>query len=84
MAKQASPEDKEWLANALFYTRKPSTGSVEGDILELSASIQKYERVFALSDRGSLTDWLHTDLWTTLAYTRLYRSTTFRRVMSLR
>ncbi|KAH9940441.1 iron-containing alcohol dehydrogenase [Epithele typhae] len=36
-----SPQDKEWLANALFYLRKPSTGSVDGDVLELSKSIQQ-------------------------------------------
>ncbi|KAJ6627357.1 alcohol dehydrogenase IV [Mycena sp. CBHHK59/15] len=38
-ARTASPEDKECLANALFYLREPSTGSVEGDILRLSALI---------------------------------------------
>ncbi|KAI0768744.1 iron-containing alcohol dehydrogenase [Trametes elegans] len=40
-AKTASKEDKEWLAGALFHLRKPSTGSLEGDVLQLSAQIQK-------------------------------------------
>ncbi|KAI0331178.1 iron-containing alcohol dehydrogenase [Cubamyces sp. BRFM 1775] len=40
-AEVASQEDKEWLAGALFHLRKPSTGSLEGDILQLSADIQK-------------------------------------------
>ncbi|KAJ7163809.1 alcohol dehydrogenase IV [Mycena crocata] len=35
----ASDEDKECLANALFYLREPNTGSVDGDILKLSALI---------------------------------------------
>jgi len=35
----ASKEDKEYLANTLFYLREPSTGSIEGDILKLSALI---------------------------------------------
>ncbi|KAJ7929121.1 alcohol dehydrogenase IV [Mycena leptocephala] len=35
----ASKEDKEYLANALFYLREPSTGSIEGDILKLSTLI---------------------------------------------
>ncbi|TFK90383.1 alcohol dehydrogenase IV [Polyporus arcularius HHB13444] len=40
-AETASKEDKEWLAGALFYLRKPSTGSLEGDITQLSVEIQK-------------------------------------------
>ncbi|OSD01319.1 iron-containing alcohol dehydrogenase [Trametes coccinea BRFM310] len=40
-AEIASQEDKEWLAGALFYLRKPSTGSLESDILKLSADIQQ-------------------------------------------
>ncbi|KAI0661105.1 iron-containing alcohol dehydrogenase [Cubamyces menziesii] len=40
-AETASKEDKEWLAGALFHLRKPSTGSLEGDILKLSADIHK-------------------------------------------
>ncbi|CDO75524.1 hypothetical protein BN946_scf184871.g5 [Trametes cinnabarina] len=40
-AETASQEDKEWLAGALFYLRKPSTGSLENDILKLSAEIQR-------------------------------------------
>lgn len=38
----ASKEDKEYLANALFYLCEPSTGSVEKDILKLSALISGY------------------------------------------
>ncbi|KAJ7367827.1 alcohol dehydrogenase IV [Mycena albidolilacea] len=38
-ARTASKEDKEYLANALFYLRESSTGSIEGDILKLSALI---------------------------------------------
>ena len=41
-AETASPEDKEWLAGALFYLRKPSTGSLEGDVKQLSIEIQQY------------------------------------------
>ncbi|KAJ7767391.1 iron-containing alcohol dehydrogenase [Mycena maculata] len=37
--RMASPEDKECLANALFYLREPSTGSIDGDILKLSSLI---------------------------------------------
>ncbi|KAI0644566.1 iron-containing alcohol dehydrogenase [Trametes meyenii] len=40
-AEVASAEDKEWLAGALFHLRQPSTGSLEGDILKLSADIRK-------------------------------------------
>ena len=36
----ASPEHKEWLARALFYLRKPTTGSLESDILQLSNEIR--------------------------------------------
>ncbi|KAJ6602415.1 alcohol dehydrogenase IV [Mycena vulgaris] len=35
----ASQEDKDCLAAALFYLREPSTGSVDGDVLRLSALI---------------------------------------------
>ncbi|KAF7354892.1 Alcohol dehydrogenase IV [Mycena sanguinolenta] len=37
----ASKEDKEYLANTLFYLREPSTGSIEGDILKLSELIAR-------------------------------------------
>ncbi|KAH9894929.1 iron-containing alcohol dehydrogenase [Cubamyces lactineus] len=40
-AEVASKEDKEWLAGALFHLRQPSTGSLERDVLKLSADIQK-------------------------------------------
>ncbi|KAJ7667569.1 alcohol dehydrogenase IV [Mycena polygramma] len=35
----ASREDKEYLADTLFYLREPSTGSIDGDILKLSSLI---------------------------------------------
>ncbi|KAJ6567367.1 alcohol dehydrogenase IV [Mycena vulgaris] len=38
-ARIAPQEDKDCLAAALFYLREPSTGSVDGDILRLSALI---------------------------------------------
>ena len=40
-AETASKEDKEWLAGALFHLRKPLTGSLEGDIKQLSVEIQQ-------------------------------------------
>ncbi|KAI0829908.1 alcohol dehydrogenase IV [Trametes gibbosa] len=40
-AELLSPDDKEWLAGALFYLRTPSTGSLEGDIRTLAAEIHK-------------------------------------------
>ncbi|KAI0779924.1 iron-containing alcohol dehydrogenase [Fomes fomentarius] len=40
-AEHASQEDKEWLAAALLHLRKPSTGTLEGDILSVSLSIQQ-------------------------------------------
>lgn len=39
-ADTATEEDKEWLAGTLFYLRKPSTGSIEGDIKVLSAAVK--------------------------------------------
>lgn len=38
-AEIASPEDKEYLAGALFYLRQPSTNTVEGDARKLGLSI---------------------------------------------
>jgi alcohol dehydrogenase class IV len=38
-AEIASQEDKQSLAAALFYLRKPSTGSVEGDVLKVASEI---------------------------------------------
>ncbi|KAJ6543863.1 alcohol dehydrogenase IV [Mycena capillaripes] len=35
----APKEDKEYLANALFYLREPSTGSIDGDVLKFSELI---------------------------------------------
>ncbi|KAI0318236.1 alcohol dehydrogenase IV [Amylostereum chailletii] len=37
----AAPEDKQSLADSLFYLREPSTGSVEGDVLKLSELIDE-------------------------------------------
>ena len=42
MAEVLSAENKEWLSKALFYLGKPTSGSQEGDIALLSASIQQY------------------------------------------
>ncbi len=44
-AETASEEDKEWLSEALFYLRKPSTGTREGDIRKLAVEIQQYVQV---------------------------------------
>ena len=41
-AETASDDDKDHLAAALFYLGIPSTGSVNEDILKLSAEIDKY------------------------------------------
>lgn len=38
----ASPEDKVTLAEALFYLREPTTGSVEGDVKRLGNKIDGY------------------------------------------
>lgn len=40
-AQIASQDDKEHLANALFYLRIPSSGSIDGDVLELSKAIDQ-------------------------------------------
>jgi len=40
-AKLLTSEEKEWLANSLFYLRLPSTGSQEGDIQKFSEAIDK-------------------------------------------
>jgi hypothetical protein len=40
-AEIASPEDKEWLANALFYLRIPPSGSLDKDVLILSGAIRE-------------------------------------------
>lgn len=39
-AEVASQEDKEYLAQALFHLREPSTGTLEGDVRRLSTLIQ--------------------------------------------
>ncbi|KAJ3490389.1 hypothetical protein NLI96_g1501 [Meripilus lineatus] len=51
----ASEEDKEWLADALFYLRKPSTGNREGDIRKLAAEIQQL--VDGLGLHSTLTEY---------------------------
>ena len=38
----ANPEDKAALAEALFYLREPTTGSVEGDVKRLGSKIDEY------------------------------------------
>lgn len=38
----ASPEDKAALAEALFYLREPTTGTIEGDIRQLGNKIDEY------------------------------------------
>lgn len=40
-AEIASQEDKEDLAKALFYLRQPSTGSIDGDVRQLSSLIHR-------------------------------------------
>lgn len=39
-AEVGSEDDKKWLAEALFYLREPSTGSLEGDVLKLAQLIK--------------------------------------------
>lgn len=41
MATASNPEEKKWLAEAIFYLRIPSKGSEEKDILALSEAIAK-------------------------------------------
>ncbi|KAG2345605.1 alcohol dehydrogenase IV [Suillus weaverae] len=58
-AEIASQEDKEYLAEALFYLREPSTGSVDGDVRKLShmiaSLVQKLGLQRTLSQYGVLT-----------------------------
>ncbi|KAI0743395.1 alcohol dehydrogenase IV [Daedaleopsis nitida] len=54
-AEIASAEDKAWLADALFHIRKPSTGSVEGDVSALSLAIQQL--VDGLGLRSTLSQY---------------------------
>ncbi|KAF9070607.1 alcohol dehydrogenase IV [Rhodocollybia butyracea] len=42
MAEIGTPQDKEYLAQALFFLREPSTGSVEGDVKALAKAIKQY------------------------------------------
>ncbi|GJE95880.1 alcohol dehydrogenase IV [Phanerochaete sordida] len=48
-AETASREDKEWLANALFYLRIPPSGSIDKDILILSDAIRNLVRNLGLA-----------------------------------
>ncbi|KAL0574307.1 hypothetical protein V5O48_007645 [Marasmius crinis-equi] len=54
-AEVASEEDKEWLAGALFHLRKPSTGSIESDVLLLGDLID--ELVVNLGLKSSLSQY---------------------------
>ncbi|ESK87573.1 alcohol dehydrogenase iv [Moniliophthora roreri MCA 2997] len=54
-AEVASQEDKEWLAGALFHLRKPSTGSLEGDVVLLGNLID--ELVTNLGLKSTLTQY---------------------------
>ncbi|THH32300.1 hypothetical protein EUX98_g1897 [Antrodiella citrinella] len=54
-AAMSSDEDKEWLANTLFYLRIPSTGSQEGDIRKFSEAI--YKLVSDLNLKCTLTEY---------------------------
>ncbi|KAI9572168.1 alcohol dehydrogenase IV [Boletus coccyginus] len=44
----ASPEDKAALAEALFYLREPTTGSIEGDVKRLGSKIDELVRGLGL------------------------------------
>ena len=46
-AEIASPGDKAALAEALFYLREPTTGSVEGDVKRLGSKIDEYAHLFS-------------------------------------
>lgn len=41
-ARIANAEEKEWLANCLFYLRQAPTGTPEGDITKLAGLIEGY------------------------------------------
>jgi len=53
-AEVASQEDKEYLAQALFYLRAPSTGTVEGDVHQLATMID--ELVQGLGLKSTLSE----------------------------
>ncbi|KAG6886147.1 hypothetical protein C0993_000665 [Termitomyces sp. T159_Od127] len=61
-SKIASQDDKELLAQTLFYLHQPSTGSVEGDILKLSSLVHRL--VIDLGLQANLTEYSvpHADL----------------------
>ena len=44
-AEVGSEDDKKWLAEALFYLRERSTGSLEGDVVRLGQLIKRYTRL---------------------------------------
>jgi len=52
-ADTASPEDKAALAEALFYLREPTTGSVEGDVKRLGSKIDEYACFFRTCPTGT-------------------------------
>ncbi|KAK7056501.1 hypothetical protein VNI00_003057 [Paramarasmius palmivorus] len=54
-AEVATQEDKEWLAGALFHLRKPTTGSLEGDVVLLGTLID--ELVVSLGLKSTLTQY---------------------------
>jgi len=51
----ASQEDKESIAAALFYLRKPSTGSVEGDVRKVASEIDGL--VLSLGLKSNLAEY---------------------------
>ncbi|TFK22557.1 alcohol dehydrogenase IV [Coprinopsis marcescibilis] len=54
-AEVGSKDDKEWLADALFYLREPSTGSLEGDVRRLATLINNL--VVELGLQTTLTEY---------------------------
>ncbi|KAF9529394.1 alcohol dehydrogenase IV [Crepidotus variabilis] len=54
-AEIAAPDHKQYLADALFYLREPSTGSVEGDIRRLAKLIN--DLVISLGLQSSLAEY---------------------------
>ncbi|TCD71618.1 hypothetical protein EIP91_007365 [Steccherinum ochraceum] len=54
-AKHATPDDKKWLADALFFLSEPSTGSLEGDVKKLSDLI--YRLVKGLGLKSTLEEY---------------------------
>ncbi|KAF8743985.1 hypothetical protein AX14_013387 [Amanita brunnescens Koide BX004] len=61
-AEVASQEDKEYLAQALFYLRTPSTGTVEGDVHQLATMIDELVKNLGLKSTLSEHSVPRTDL----------------------